>query len=58
MSPASHRSQARCHPRVAAGLALIPNLKCGLTCVVHAELHNLAVIGLMEVTFDPNSGFV
>lgn len=57
-SGASHCSQAPCCPQAAAGLALIPNLKCGITCMVHVELHNLAVIGLMEVAFDPNSGFM
>lgn len=47
-----------CHKWVAAGPAIISNIKYGLTCVAHGRLHNLAVIALMEVAFDPNSGFV
>lgn len=47
-----------CHQRVAAGLAIISDVNYGLTSAVRAGLHDLAVIGLMEVAFDPNSGFV
>lgn len=45
-----------CHQRVAAGLAIISGVNYGLTSAVRAGLHDLAVIGLMEVAFDPNSG--
>lgn len=60
MSPGSGGclSEVPYHQRLAAGLAIISNVKWGLTCAVHVGLHNLAVIGLLEVAFDPNSGFV
>ena len=57
-SGATYRSEVPCHQWLAAGLAIISNIKYGLTCAVRVGLHNLAVIGLVEVAFDPSSGFV
>lgn len=61
MSPGSGTtccSEVPCHQWVSAGLAVISAMKYGLTCAVQVGLHNLAVTELVEVAFDPDSGFV